>query len=181
MKIFDRVLLTIYTLIILAVSIGILFFSFGYITIEDAVQYLKGIEYGIEFIAITAVIALLFLVVSLKLLFSGASKPKTRSALVKFTQLGVIRASLTTLESFTLKSARSFSEIKDVKCSILVESEGIRIVLTVMLMPDVKIPELTQKLQEEVKRYVESYSGIIVKEVQIYIDNLFTPPVSRVE
>ena len=50
-----------------------------------------------------------------------------------------------------------------------------------MIMPDVVIPDLTKKIQDEVKEYIETLSGIHVKEVQIFIDDLIQPQRHRVE
>ena len=112
---------------------------------------------------------------SIKLLFSG-TRPKTpSSALLKHTDLGIIRISLNTLEAMTHKAVDSFDQVKDSKISILNEDDGVRIRLKISIMPDAILQDLSVSIQQKVKEYIEGYSGILVKEVFVYIDNLTTP------
>ena len=175
----NRLLLTIYTLVIAIVSIAILM---GFIAIGINIIPLKNINYFLgsfqpdwRFFLISTLVLIFFLVVSIKLLFSG-TRPKTpSSALLKHTDLGIIRISLNTLEAMTHKEVDSFDQVKDSKISILNEDDGVRIRLKISIMPDAILQDLSVSIQQKVKEYIEGYSGILVKEVFVYIDNLTTP------
>ena len=93
----NRLLLTIYTLVIAIVSIAILM---GFIAIGINIIPLNNINYFLgsfqpdwRFFLISTLVLIFFLVVSIKLLFSG-TRPKTPSrSLLKHTDLGIIRIS----------------------------------------------------------------------------------------
>ncbi|HZK33848.1 MAG TPA: alkaline shock response membrane anchor protein AmaP, partial [Bacillota bacterium] len=126
-------------------------------------------------------ISLLFITMSLRLLFSGLIGSKPASSLLKETDFGAIRVSVSTLDGLAQKAVRSFDDIKEVRTNILTEDDGIKVRLKVNIMPDVKMPELTQSIQTKVKSYIEEYSGILVKEVHVYIDNQVAVADNRVE
>lgn len=184
-SIFDRFLLSIYTLAIILVSLFLLLISLGaaigLISINAVGGYIASIIFNRQSIVILIAVALLFLIVSIKLLFSGVRKAKPHSALLKSTDLGIIRVSISTLDSLAQKAVRSFNEVKDAKSFIVPEPDGIRVQIRIMVMPDVKLPELTVNIQQKIKEYIESISGIAVKEVRIYIDNIVTAQKAKVE
>ena len=62
--------------------------------------------------------------------------------------------------------------MKEIKSVVLSDPDGIRIQLKISILPDIVMPELSRNIQQKVKEYVESLSGIAVKEVQVYIENL---------
>src|SRR5699024_9855487 len=109
------------------------------------------------------------------LLFTRTGSKAAASTLIKHTNLGVIRVSVHALEIMAQKAVRSFEEIKDVKINILSEEDGIKVRLKIIMMPEVVLPDLSVSIQEKVKEYIETYSGIVVKDVYIYVDNLSTP------
>jgi len=153
----------------------------GFITAESIQDYILNINWDWQIMLISSIVAILFLIVSVKLLFSGVRKPMPQSALLKNTELGKIRVSHATLDTLTQKAVRSFNEVKDVKSVIIPDMENIKIQIKLLVMPDVNLPELTISIQKKVKDYVETLSGIVVNEVQIYVDNLATVQKARVE
>ncbi len=181
MRLFDRVLLALYTFTIFVLALCLLGISIGLITLDDIVESINSVTYGFTFILVTAGTALIFIIVSLRLFIAGLVGRKPASSLLKETEIGSIRVSVNTLDALAQKAVRSFNEIKDVKTFILIEDAGIRVRLKVNIMPEVKMPELTQTIQAKVKEYIEEYSGILVKAVHIYVDNQLSTAKSRVE
>lgn len=177
-NILDRFLLTIYTLVVIFGSLFILLISLGaaigFIPIAAIESYISAISFSWDLMLISAIVALIFLIVSIKLLLSGFKKAKPNSALLKNTDLGMIWVSVSTLDTMVQKAVRGFSEVKDVKSIVKPDPDGIRVQIKIMVMPDVELPGLTVSIQQKVKEYVESLSGIAVKEARIYIDNLAT-------
>lgn len=181
LKILDRVLLTLYTMVILMLSLGLLGLSVGLIPLEAALQWVQNMNVGLGLGLTAFAAAVIFLVVSLRLLIAGFMRGKPASTLLKHTELGAIRVSVQTLDNLAQKAVRSFAEIKDVRSMVLPEADGVRIQLNITVMPDVHMPALTQDLQQKVKQYTEELSGISVQEVQVYVDNLTSGQRSRVE
>jgi uncharacterized alkaline shock family protein YloU len=181
MKLLDRILLTLYSFVILVLSLGLLGVSLRFIRISDIASSIEDLEYGWPFIVTTLIVSLFFILTSLRFLTAGFIRSKPSSTLLKATDLGMIRVSISTLDTLAQKAVRSFNEVKDVKSIIIPEQNGIITMLKIVIMPDVKMPELTQRIQQHVKEYIEELSGINVREVQVYIDNLLTGQRNRVE
>ncbi len=177
MRVFDRILLTIYTLIVILFSLmllGIALNIFDYTLIGNLLSNNSGLILG--------GIAVILFLASIRLLFAGYSRRKKAiSTLLTNTELGVIRISINTLDTLTQKAVRSFQEVKDIKSVVLTDPDGIRIQLKINILPDIVMPELSKNIQQKVKEYVESLSGIAVKEVQIYIENLLIAKQARVD
>ncbi len=177
----NRVLLTLYTIVIIIVSLFLMAVAVGIIPFNQIVNTLTNIDYGWDVAVVLAIVSLVFLLISLKLLFSGTERNKVTGTLLKHTDLGMIKVSINTLDTLTQKAVRNFQEVKDVKSLVVPEIDGIKVRLIILLMPDVNIPTITQSVQSKVKEYIESTAGILVKEVEIYVDNLAALQRSRVE
>lgn len=179
MSIINRILLTIYTLIIIVISLAILglfaAMGMGIISSNSVGMFFSNVSFNWQTSLIAILVAILFIVVSIKLLLSGAKPRAPISTLIRHTDLGMIRVSASALETMIEKAVRGFKEIKDVKINIAPETEGIKVQLKVLIMPDVILPDLTASLQQKVKEYLENYSGVSVKEVFVYIDNFSAP------
>lgn len=176
----NRLLLTIYTLVIILISLAILASSIGIaIGALEPASHISGFlvpaHWDWKWIIGSMVISILFLLVSIKLLFSGIKKKATNSTLLKNTELGMIRVSISTLDTMAQRAVQDFEQVKDVKTSIVTEEDGVRVHLKVLAMPDAILPELTSSIQQKVKEHIEKASGILVKEVRIYVDNLSIP------
>lgn len=178
MRMLDRILLTIYTFIIFILSLVLMGISIHIIPIRGALKSEVFFRYNWP---LTLIISLIFLFVSLRLLVSGFSTKKPSSSLLTTTELGIIRVSVNTLDNLAQKAVRSFEQIKEAKSIIIPDTDGVKIQLKITILPEVKMPELTQNIQARVKEYVEQLSGISVKEVQVYIDSLAVISKNRVE
>jgi len=182
MRMSDRILLTLYTLVVILLSLGLLCIALNIISLPYFVDLISGLQYGWPFAVITLGISLVLLATSFRLLAVGSSRKQPMSTILKTTDLGIIRVSVNTLDTLTQKAVRSFQEVKDVRSVVLPETDGgIKVQLKVTILPDVRMPELTQNIQGKVKEYVEELSGITVREVQVYIDNLTIARQNRVE
>ncbi|NLN42285.1 MAG: alkaline shock response membrane anchor protein AmaP [Clostridiales bacterium] len=178
-NVLNKLLQTIYTIIILLLSLAVLAMcvavGINVINISQINLALQNIQLNWQLLLITSLISVLFIIISLKLLFARPKPKVLRSTLLRHTDLGAIRVSVETLEIMTQKVVRSFNEVKDVRVNIITEEDGVKIQLKLLMMPDVVLPDVSASIQEKVKEYIQSYSGILVKEVFIYIDNLVTP------
>lgn len=171
MKIIDRILLILYTLAIMAISIILLSASFRILSISMIQYWISAVYDNWRITTVVIMISLLFFVVSIRLLTSGIRRSKIKNTLLKITDIGAIRISLSTIDSLAQRSTRSFAGVRDVKSQIIPNHEGVHIYLKVSLMADVNIPQIATELQSGVKEYIEKLSGVFVKEVQIHIDN----------
>lgn len=168
MNVFDRILLTIQTLLFSIISILIVLFSTRFISYHNfstSLQYLYG-----RWEVTVAGLVLLF--ISLKLLFSGLKVKRISETVIRNGDLGAVTISLGALENMVLSIIREVDNIKDVKVSIKAVDDGVSIRLKLVVNFDVVIPEITEELQNTIKSNVESTAGVIVKDVKICVENV---------
>ena len=178
----NRLLLILLTLIVALFTVFVLVFfiaiASNIIPIDTLANLLKDFEPTWQFFLVSILISVFLFFISIKLLFTSTKTPTPNSALLKYTELGLIKVSINALEVMVQKAISSFEEIKDAKISVLYEADVLKIRLKVLVMPDMVLPDLSVSLQKKVKEYIETYAGIAVEEVFVYIDNL-TAPVQR--
>lgn len=113
---------------------------------------------------ILAVIFLLLAVYLLILIFKGG---KGRF-IVYPRELGAVRISVDSVESLIVEAAKQLPGLEQVKATIT-EVEEPKVVLNVQVHPDHNIPQLSEELQENVKKYVESTAGVLIKEIEVRV------------
>ena len=171
MSIFDRVILTIYTLVIALLSLIIIAFSFKLVSIQ---KFWTGfvLLYGRWEAGILGFVLLIF---SIRFLLSGIKSQKHNETIIRTNEVGSVKISLVAIENLVRKVIEDIEKIKDTNVKIQMENDDVVIVLKLVITSDVVIPELSSELQNTVREYIETHTGITVKEVCISIDNIFNP------
>lgn len=126
-------------------------------------------------------ITLIFLVLSIMFLFSGFKSNKDKKAISKFTNIGEIKISLNSVESIALSASRKLLGVRDTKAYVTKFDDSVSILIKVVIMADINIPTLSEDIQVKVKNSVEETTGIIVNNVRVMVDNIYTGYKSRVE
>lgn len=121
------------------------------------------------------VVGLVLLLASLRLLLSGIKFKQGTETIIKNDDNGMISISLNAVENLVLKITRDVENVKDVRVKIKKHDDGISIFLNLIITHDIIIPELTLELQKNVKNFIQSTAGIVVKDVRINVDNIFNP------
>jgi len=161
-RVLDKLLLFIYSLIILAASIAFLAASAGVIAEDSALDFVREELYGgwgvrtavIIVSAVILLISLRFLYVALRR--GGGAAP----SIDQRTEFGDIRISLETVENLALKAASRHRGVQDLRARIRVTDAGI------------DIPALSEEIQRSVRDHVEEITGIPVANVAVYIANI---------
>ena len=73
---------------------------------------------------------------------------------------GEVTVSLSAIEEYVKKIAKSINGIKDVKSDVNIKKKGININTEVSILSGVNIPEVTERIQMEVKNRVQSMLGV---------------------
>ena len=167
-KVWDKLLFVLFAIIVFALCLGALGISWRLIPFDGFSDALY-LDWKLP-ILISACSIVIFLIM-MRLLFAVFSKPKEKSILLRVTQNGIIRVSLETLDDLTQKHARSITYVREVKSRIVPVKDSIRIFLKLSLAPETDIPAITAALQESMKEYITTYSGVPVLDVQIYVEN----------
>lgn len=177
MNILDRIILTIYMLLMIAVSLVIIILPFNIIP----VYYINMILSQLSVNWYYCIAGIILLVISIKLLFSGVKRNgASMGGIIKPSEFGDIRISTQTFESLTLRAARQISGIKDVKVRVYMTQDGLNIYLRILVLPDINMPNIVGEVQGKIKEYVESITEIAVREVRVDVENVAQVVVPRV-
>jgi uncharacterized alkaline shock family protein YloU len=169
----DRILLFFYACIVAFISLLVFIQAIGFNVFP--------LVFGADGTAIAIGVSLLLFLISVRFLLirSGRRRRREPEAIIRTTDCGDIRISLTTLESLAVRAARGIRGVHDLKTKVHKTEHGIRVAMKMACDPDLDIPVLTETLQTKVKHYVEETSGTNVEEVRVYVEDIAKRPVAQ--
>lgn len=183
-KVLDRLLLFLYTLII---GISVVFFltaSFGWVPIETSGNFVRNLYYEGSTAYPAIAIGLFVLLVTCRFFFVSVRRGRGQvPSIDQRTDYGDIRISLETVENLALKSAGRVRGVKDMKAKVSVSDAGLDIVIRAVVDGESSIPELSEEMQRSVKNHIEEITGIPVAGVSVFVANVMQSQAfkSRVE
>jgi len=95
--------------------------------------------------------------------------------------LGRVVTTVQALESVVHRAVRQVRGVREVKPLIRVEAAGLIVVVRVVLSPEVKVPEIAEQIQQNVKTQINDTIGTEVVEVRVKVDNIGYDAAARVE
>lgn len=88
---------------------------------------------------------------------------------------GEVTISVAAVEEFVLKTGKEFLEIKELYPSIVPKKDGVSILIKAVLWGGFNIPEVTEKVQHEVKKQVQTILGIEnISQVEMKVTKIET-------
>ncbi len=180
MKTMTRFLLCLYTAVIGIISLAIALLAFR----KDLLDYAYGmfsnqILTNGTLVVVTAVISVVFVIFSLMLFIKAIRTDKPKRSVGRRTSIGEIRISLNAVLSISLTTVRRMSGVKEVRANVDEKNDKVSVNIRLVVFPDINIPVLSEEIQAKVKKAVEDSTGILVDEVKVSVDNIFSGPVYR--
>ncbi len=178
MGIFDRIVLTIYTISLAIISGLMILIAMApewlkpHIWVEEALSSARGQ-------LLIGLIGTAFFAVSVRLIFFAFTRQGGGQPVVYETAAGEVRISLSAVESLVKKTARSIKGVRDMKAVITHGKDGLHAFLVGTVSPDVSIPEVSEEIQSSVRQYVKRVVGVEMTEVKIEIENIAADGRSR--
>jgi uncharacterized alkaline shock family protein YloU len=172
-KVVDKLLLFLYSIVIGCVSVFLLSIGFGWIS-SDLLNELVGDIYRVDSIQITlAVTGVILFILSLRFFIVSLQRGSASAPSIdQRTDFGDIRISLETIENLALKAASRQRGVKDLRARIRATDAGLDIVIRAVVDGESSIPVLTEEIQRAVKEHVEDIAGIPVTNVAVYVANI---------
>jgi len=174
MKIFDRIMLSLYTLAVASITLMVMGAYLGLPRgwgAEELGLFLTRWE-AIPF-------ALFFFIFSVRFLLSGIRKERTsHSAITHRSELGDVRISLTAIKNLAQKTAQSVRGVNNAKVRVDLTDNGLAIHAEIASSQDSNISQVTAALQDTLKRNVEVSTGVNVVEVKVLVVEM--TPASKV-
>src|SRR5690606_14981724 len=126
-------------------------------------------------------VALLLVGLALFLLAQVWQREPVPDRLRRTTQLGDVSISLRAVESLVHRAAHQVKGIAEVDVQVAAAGEELHIDLSLMVQPDMRIPDVTQAVQERVEAYVRETVGLPVSRVGVEVRNIARDARGRVE
>ena len=172
-KIFDRVLLFLYSLTIAAAAVYIALDAFGWLPsgfgLFERGRLSDSAAHRNSLIAAGTV----WFVVSLRFLYLCIRSGRTNvPSIDQRNAFGDIRISLETIENLTLKAASRVKEAKDLKARVHVSEDGLELTVRAVADGESPLPDISGEMQRVIKTQVEEITGIPVSKVSVYIANI---------
>ena len=179
MRVLDRIISFIFSLIMLVVSIVLILIGIGKIEPEMIIDFLSTYVFNKEVISsglfnpITITGIVLFLAALKTTVLLSLLKAKSKAPIVVKTKNGQIQIAQETIMNTARNATLSFDNIKDVQTSMVKKGKGVIIYENVQVYSNTNIRELTDDIQKEVKDKVTSTTGVVVNDVNIKIKNIY--------
>lgn len=179
-----RIMLALLLILAIVFAFLLLGMSVSVIGSELATMMLARIyEYARPLLAI---VGLALLAICCLLLFCGRSKKQKveaapASTLMQQNEIGGTYIALDAIDSMVQKHCRAVPNVRDCHTSLRALEDGVSIGIRLAVLPDTDVATLTQQLQASLKEYIQSLTGISVKEIGILVENAAEDPAKRVE
>jgi len=85
------------------------------------------------------------------------------------------------VESLVYRAARQVKGIAEVDVEVAAAGEELQIDLSLLVAPDLRVPDVTREVQERVEAYVRETVGVPVSRVSVEVRNIARESRSRVE
>jgi uncharacterized alkaline shock family protein YloU len=172
-KILDRLLLFVYTIVILVASAIVLVATFAWIPENKAAAFVGRLYHDLPTAYTSIAVSAVVLLLSIRFLYITLRRGRAQvPSIDQRNDFGDVRISLDTVENLCLKAASRSRGVKDVKARVRVNPSGIEIVIRALVDGDSSIPELSEEMQRSVKSLVEEITGIPVASVTVFVANI---------
>jgi uncharacterized alkaline shock family protein YloU len=171
-KIFDRLLLFFYSLVVGISTFYLLALSFNWIGNAHIIDFIYDLQEMASIQITTIIVAAVFILISIRILYLTLRSGKSTPSIDQRTDFGDIRISVETVENLSLKAATRVKGTKDIKARVQVNQAGLEITIRTMVDGESSIPELTEEIQRMVKGHLEEVTGIPVASVSVYVANI---------
>lgn len=178
---FDKFMLVLILLSMIALSALCIGTSMGFISYEMITGPIAIITNGLignrlilgaAGVILLAVALRLFVAMGKKKAYQPAAAPAASSAVMLSGDNGTAYISIAAIDQLVQRHCRANAKIKDCESNVIAAQDpdkGVSIKLKLSVAAETVAPELSANLQQSLKQYIESLSGVNVNTVDIMI------------
>jgi len=160
MNFIKRIFMLVYMVLMLGAGLFLLAAAFNIITAEQWTQALGAITANPSYQMTATVIGGIFVLLGVLAPYR-MSKGIKKNRVVSFQNPdGEVSVSLSAIEDYIRKVARGIPGIRDMRSHVDIGRRGVNIITSVSMAAGANIPEVTEKIQAEVKEKVRAMLGI---------------------
>ena len=174
MKFLDKLVLKIFSLIILIIAIGIILIMTGILpinAINNQISFIISEENSIKTLII--VLAVLMLLAIKGIFFTSKTENKGKEGIVLENNSGKLVISKESLENLIASVTKEVPGADTVASKTIVDkNKNLIIYVTAVVSKDVMIKDVSNELQQKIKEAMRKTADLEVKEVNIKIKNI---------
>lgn len=175
MKFLERISLTIFSIIILAISLIVCLLIFGWIRI-DTITYILGLALmNTATINTILVIAVILILLAIKcIFFSSKPKDEKTEGILLENENGKLLISINTIENLVKGVVLGFANVKSSVCKVNLDRQvnNVKVELNLVVDANTIIKELSVNLQDRIKEVVKATTELEIKEINIKIKDI---------
>ena len=174
MKLIEKIILVVYSFIMLIFSTIVCLLIFRLINIASLNNFFSIILNNGVFSIITVIICVSFILASIKCIFFLSKKSDLyKDNILLKNEEGNLKITKTTIENLTINSLNGFASIKDMTVKVKFDKQNdILINICILADENVKMQELTQNIRNKLKNTVKTSTGLEIKEINIKIKDI---------
>ena len=152
MSIIDRIILSIYTILLMVLSLLCILLSLKLLPPEYWQQGLSFIYGRWD----AALIGSIFFLVSIRLLLAGVRSRRGSNKIVHQTEMGVVEISIGAVEDLISKTARHVRGVRSAKVTIRQLGEEVKVDMKIIVGPEYNIPKVSAEIQQRTQEYLKN-------------------------
>lgn len=170
MRLFLRVLFTLYVLLVLFLIGVTLGCAWGLIDQNHPLYWVQLLyEDAVVFWSVT-IGGIAVAILSVALMFSGVRKRKPRTATVKVSEGGTISITLSALEEMSTRYIAADASVRSVRATAAVREGKLIVKANLSVAEGTNIPEVLLALQTGLKAHIELLAGIEVAKIMLLVE-----------
>lgn len=170
----DRILILLLALVAMFGTVAAVALAMGKVTLDPVIQLMARASFmGTKTKIILIVIAIVLALLALALIGMTMPAKKKRSSnfAIQQNENGMVRISLKALDTLVQKCLNSHAELKVVTSSLFSDEQSVRVDVHIALQSDISMPLAISALQKQIKKYLEACTGVVIKEVRVFVDS----------
>lgn len=173
MKLLDKLINFIFSLVMLIVSVVVLLVLFNFIDAEYVNSLINEYVWGNGNRLIVIVISVIVFLAGLKTtIFLSDFKKKRKIPIMVDSENGSVQIAGEMIESTARAVALTHEEVKDVNVKMVNKSKGVDVYMSLLVAQDTNIRNITKQIQDEVKEKINETTGVVVLNTDIKVKNI---------
>ena len=164
----DRIILSVYTLLLAFLSMGVILLSLRLISLDLIWTGILQISGQWQ----AGLVGAVFLLISIRLLLAGMRSHLVKDTIVHHNDMGDIHISHEAIKNLVEKTARHTRGVRDVKVTVIRDGQGLKVSLKVVVSPEVHVPTVSAELQQRIHDYIKNTVGVELTDVRIFVENI---------
>lgn len=177
MKFLEKLSLTLFSIIVLILSLVMCLLVFGWVRISTVLFLLQTVLAIPTAVNIILVISVVLMLLAVKcIFFSTKVKENTEKSdgILLENESGKLLISVSTIENLVKGVVATFYSVKDSKCKVELDRQAnnVKVYLNLKVTADTIIKELSSKIQDKIKETVKQATELEIKEINIEVEDI---------